>query len=104
MTSGLARPSDAAIGDPTPFDLIELVGSVADYPIGSRGTVVVQGIGQCIVDFVWDDAPRRHRGRCLECVPNNSMKVIRKRTFGTATAGSEAATQPGPQVGAERPG
>jgi hypothetical protein len=104
LTSGLAHPSGAAIGDPTPFDLIELVGSVADYPVGSRGTVVIQGIGQAIVDFAWEDAPRRHRGRCPQCVPNNLMKVIRKRTFDAAMAGSQAATQPGPQAGAERPG
>ena len=104
LTSGLAHPSGAAIDDPTPFDLIELVGSVAGYPVGSRGTVVIQGIGQAIVDFAWDDPSRRHQGSCRQCVPNNSMKVIRKRTFGAATAGSEAATQPGPQVGAEPPG
>jgi hypothetical protein len=104
LTSGSAHPSGALIGDPTPFDLIELVGSVAGYPVGSRGTLVIQGIGQAIVDFAWDDAPRRHQGSCPQCVPHNSMKVIRKRTFGTATAGSEAATQPGPQAGAERPG
>jgi hypothetical protein len=104
LISGSAHPSGAAIGDPTPFDLIELVGSVAGYPVGSRGTVVIHGIGQAMIDFAWDDAPRRHEGSCAQCVPNNSMKVIRKRTFGAATAGSEAATQPGPQVGAERPG
>jgi hypothetical protein len=104
LTSGSAHPSGAPIGDPTPFDLIELVGSVAGYPVGSRGTLVIQGIGQAIVDFAWDDAPRRHQGSCPQCVPHNSMKVIRKRTFGAAIAGSEAATQPGPQAGAERPG
>ena len=104
LTSGSAHPRGAAIDYPTPFDLIELVGSVAGYPVGSRGTVVIQGLGQAIVDFAWDDAPRRHQGTCPQCIPNNSMKVTRKRTFDTATAGSEAATQPGPQVGAERPG
>ena len=104
LTSGLAHPSGAVIDYPTPFDLIELVGSVAGYPVGSRGTVVIQGLEQAIVDFAWDDAPRRHQGSCPQCVPNNSMKVIRKRTFDAAVAGRQAATQHGPQGGAERPG
>jgi hypothetical protein len=70
------------IGDPTPFDLIELTAPFAGYPVGSRGTVVNQGLGQAQVDFAWNDGgPRPDGQNHLQAVPHRSMKVICSRTF-----------------------
>jgi hypothetical protein len=81
-TGAGAGEGDQETRDPRPFDLIELTAPIAGYPVGSRGTVVNQGMGQAQVDFAWNDGgPRPDGGNHLQVVPHRSMKVICSRTF-----------------------
>jgi hypothetical protein len=90
----VAREDDAQTRSPRPFDLIELTTAIAGYPVGSRGTVVVQGVGQVMVDFARNDGGARPAGPDrLQVVPNASMRVIADRSFNDAL-GAQSATRP----------
>jgi nucleotide-binding universal stress UspA family protein len=63
------------------FDLIELTDPVDGLPVGSRGTVTIEGIGQALVDFGWCEEDSPAGCNLIQRVPNGSMKVIESRSF-----------------------
>jgi hypothetical protein len=70
---------------PKPFDLVELTEPADGFEIGSRGTVVLQGIGQAHVDFNWcDEGPGGYGHRHCGVIPHRCMRVVRPQTFDAA--------------------
>jgi hypothetical protein len=77
--------STATNHKPKPFDLIELTAPIGGYPAGSRGTLVIEGIGHAEVNFAWNDRGPRTVGReHLLVVPTRSMKLIQSRSLDAA--------------------
>jgi hypothetical protein len=74
---------------PKPFDLVELIEDADGFEAGTRGTVVIQGIGQSHVDFGWTDGePELGSVEPPRCgvVPHRCMRVVRARNFDSALA------------------
>jgi hypothetical protein len=64
---------------PKPFDLVELTDAHSGYPTGSRGTVVVEGFAQALVDMNWADDHRSSSSTGVRTIPFSHLKVVRKR-------------------------
>ncbi|HEY1238792.1 MAG TPA: hypothetical protein VGE91_10670 [Solirubrobacterales bacterium] len=69
---------------PRCFDLVELVEAVDGMLPGSRGTVIIEGIEQAVVDFSWSDQGSPDGCDRTQAVPNRSMRVVESRSFDQA--------------------
>lgn len=67
----------------TAFDLVELIESHESRESGTRGTVILIGIRDVLVDFAWIDH-HEHPPRTashLGLVPAERLRILERRTF-----------------------
>jgi hypothetical protein len=66
---------------PATYDLIELREKLDGHAAGSRGTIVVEGMSKCLVDFAWAGGIRdvELQEPELRAVPYGAMKLVKPR-------------------------
>ena len=77
----MVRPIVSDGEELTPFDLVELVEAHEGHEKGARGTTILIGGCEALVDFAWSDGMGARTSTHLGLVPYERLRIVERRRF-----------------------